>query len=297
MSLLNLNSSEGRSPRGKKSSRVWMGFGLIIAVLGLGSTFAANITLNTPEGTTEFGQGVTQTVYCGGSQSVTVAPTSSYSNTSSVYKIRVVIPKSSNSLVPSSGSISTNKQTINSKDGSVPRWTSRSSTISGWWVTSPTATTTINSSLASANGSSSIYFVPEDGSSGKFRAGDKSDSWVEYSVQFAEESSSFKLGGVVITDIPEECEGVNFVLSSFGSTGSAQTLVSDVSLVAATWTGSGSVAPSKSRKCFTSTGSNITGSQTDQSLEFTISNGLLAANDVAKIIIETQEDALTGNNC
>jgi len=81
MSLLNLNSPAGQSPRGKGSSRAWMGIGLIVAVLGIGSTFASNITLNSPEGNTEFGQGVTQTVYCGGDKSVTITPLSSYQNT------------------------------------------------------------------------------------------------------------------------------------------------------------------------------------------------------------------------
>jgi hypothetical protein len=42
-----------------------MGVGLVLAVLGLGSTFAANIFINGAGTTSEFGQGVTQTVYCG----------------------------------------------------------------------------------------------------------------------------------------------------------------------------------------------------------------------------------------
>jgi hypothetical protein len=74
MSLLNLNSPQERNPRGKKSSRVWMGFGLIIAVLGLGSTFAANIQINDGR-QSEFGQGVTQTVYCGENEEVTITVT------------------------------------------------------------------------------------------------------------------------------------------------------------------------------------------------------------------------------
>ena len=82
MTLLNLNSPEGRSPRGKKSSRVWMGFGLIVAVLGLGSTFAANININ-GDRPSEFGQGLTQTVYCGENdegESITVTPISAFVN-------------------------------------------------------------------------------------------------------------------------------------------------------------------------------------------------------------------------
>lgn len=83
MSILNLNTPQGRGPRGKKTTKVWMGVGLIVAVLGLGSTFASTITIN-PAGNTEFGQGVEKTVYCGGSSgSLTVTPTSSYKNSSS----------------------------------------------------------------------------------------------------------------------------------------------------------------------------------------------------------------------
>ena len=87
MSLLNLQSPAGQSPRRKKSLKMWMGAGLVVAVLGLGSTFAANITLNSPEGTSEFGQGVTQTVYCGGDQTVTVSPISTFKNTTPKFKL------------------------------------------------------------------------------------------------------------------------------------------------------------------------------------------------------------------
>jgi hypothetical protein len=57
-----------------------MGIGMVIAVLGVGSTLASTITIN--GGTnTEFGQGVQRTVYCGGNQQITVKPISSYLNT------------------------------------------------------------------------------------------------------------------------------------------------------------------------------------------------------------------------
>jgi hypothetical protein len=81
MSLLNLNSSAGRGPRGTSSSRAWVGFGLVIAVLGIGSTFAANIQINNNRDS-EFGQGLTQTVYCGQEEdeSITVTPISAFVN-------------------------------------------------------------------------------------------------------------------------------------------------------------------------------------------------------------------------
>ena len=81
MSILNLNGPAGRSPRGKRAVKVWMGIGLVIAVLGVGSTLASTITIN--GGTNqEFGQGVQRTVYCGGNveEAITVTPISTYLN-------------------------------------------------------------------------------------------------------------------------------------------------------------------------------------------------------------------------
>ena len=83
MSILNLNAPQGRGPVGKKSAKIWMGVGLLAAVLGFGSTFAANITLNNGTSPTEFGQGVQQTVYCGGTaNTLTIKPVSRFVNVS-----------------------------------------------------------------------------------------------------------------------------------------------------------------------------------------------------------------------
>jgi hypothetical protein len=83
MSILNLNTPQGRGPVSKKSAKIWMGVGLLAAVLGFGSTFAANITLNNGTSPTEFGQGVQQTVYCGGTvNTLTVKPVSRFVNVS-----------------------------------------------------------------------------------------------------------------------------------------------------------------------------------------------------------------------
>jgi len=79
MSILNLNGPAGRPARSKRAVKVWMGIGLVIAVLGVGSTLASTITIN--GGTnTEFGQGVQRTVYCGGNKEISVTPISSYLN-------------------------------------------------------------------------------------------------------------------------------------------------------------------------------------------------------------------------
>ena len=64
---------------------MWMGAGLVVAVLGIGSTFAANININNDENS-EFGQGFTETVYCGeeddvgGPYIITVQPISAFVN-------------------------------------------------------------------------------------------------------------------------------------------------------------------------------------------------------------------------
>jgi hypothetical protein len=89
MSLLNLNAPQGRAPRGKNAAKAWLGVGLLVAVLGIGSTFAANITLNGGNAT-ESGQGVQAVVYCGGtSQTVTATPFSSYKNTATNSKFSI----------------------------------------------------------------------------------------------------------------------------------------------------------------------------------------------------------------
>jgi len=65
---------------------MWMGAGLVVAVLGIGSTFAANININNND-TSEFGQGFTETVYCGANDGgepyiITVQPISAFVNAS-----------------------------------------------------------------------------------------------------------------------------------------------------------------------------------------------------------------------
>ena len=82
MTILNLNGPSGKAPRTKNTARAWMGIGLVFAVLGIGSTFASSITINS-DNNTEFGQGVQKTVYCGGDNvSLLVTPVSAYKNNS-----------------------------------------------------------------------------------------------------------------------------------------------------------------------------------------------------------------------
>ncbi|CAN2213590.1 hypothetical protein MCEMRE212_01048 [Candidatus Nanopelagicaceae bacterium] len=102
MSILNLNSPQGGAPKARKATKIWMGVGLLVAVLGVGSTFAASITLNNNQ-STEFGQGVQSTVYCGGTTAtLTATPMSTFKNTDSKFYLTAVqvsgIPKACNGV-------------------------------------------------------------------------------------------------------------------------------------------------------------------------------------------------------
>jgi hypothetical protein len=80
MSILNLGGAGPSSPIKSNSKKIILGIGLIVAVLGVGSTLASTITLGT-NNTREFGQGVEKTVFCGGSeQTIQVIPTSEFAN-------------------------------------------------------------------------------------------------------------------------------------------------------------------------------------------------------------------------
>ena len=81
MSILNLGGPVERQPGNKRAVKVWIGIALLAAVLGIGSTLAANITIN--GGTNqEFGQGVQGTVYCGaaGERPITINALSTFDN-------------------------------------------------------------------------------------------------------------------------------------------------------------------------------------------------------------------------
>jgi len=82
MSLLDLNNGRGSSLRMKRGVKLWVGAGLVAAVVGIGSTLASSISINGGSDT-EFGQGVQRTVYCGSeAQTLKVIPVSAYKNRS-----------------------------------------------------------------------------------------------------------------------------------------------------------------------------------------------------------------------
>ena len=78
MEILNLGGSNDSSgPAPKKKFKVLLGVGLLAAVMGMGSTLAASITLSSGS-PVEFGQGVAATTAC--DTSLTVTPFSTYVN-------------------------------------------------------------------------------------------------------------------------------------------------------------------------------------------------------------------------
>lgn len=79
MSILDLGTGPSRPSVGKKSTRIFLGFGLLVAVIGIGSTFASTISINANQDI-EFGQGVQKSIFCGGEESITVTPISSFAN-------------------------------------------------------------------------------------------------------------------------------------------------------------------------------------------------------------------------
>jgi len=79
MEILNLGGSfepSDRSPK-KKKLKVVIGIGLLAGVLGMGSTLAATITINTANNV-EFGQGVSQATAC--DPAITLTPKSQFVN-------------------------------------------------------------------------------------------------------------------------------------------------------------------------------------------------------------------------
>ena len=80
MEILNLGGAQEStpsSPKSRKPLRVLLGIGALAAVTGIGSTLAANITLN-GDVDVEFGQGVVTTAAC--DSTITVTPVSEFTN-------------------------------------------------------------------------------------------------------------------------------------------------------------------------------------------------------------------------
>ena len=297
MSLLNLNSPSGRAPRGKKSSRVWMGFGLIIAVLGIGSTFAASININGGQDT-EFGQGSTRTVFCGGDQEVTIAPFSTYVNT--------VLAAPENSFQTRFAlSYFTEPNDFTAESDLTPP-PSTVNGLTGWWTQGTnTRVLEADQSLTAAKANAGRYAFTErvlkDGVPGYYKINTSEFRKVVITPAIEASEATFRTAGVIISDIPEECDDVVFVLSFFGETGNAQTMISkdgeEVKEVAYNWYSEEGTADavSSSRTSYVPT-TLVTADTTLDSLKFIFNLGgatAIEADDLDKIIIETQADSFS----
>ena len=303
MSLLSLNSPTGRSPRGKKSSRAWMGFGLAIAVLGIGSTFAANININGGQDT-EFGQGRTRTVFCGGDEKVTIAPISTYVNRGAI--------SSGSDEVNFTGRFGTSY--IENVSNSYVQHTGPFTTVNGiegLWLTNVGmgGTKAPDQTLLIAEVNSTTYVFSPKATRGPNVGVYKVNTFTESAVVVTPAvlpnppTATFRTAGVLISDIPEACDDVTFVLSFFGATGTAQTMISgngvDVKEVAYTWyyipdTIGAGYSVSRDRTIFDET-PLVTASTTEDSLKFVFTSAgatVIEADDLDKIVIETQADSI-----
>jgi hypothetical protein len=312
MSLLNLNSPEGRSPRGKQSSRVWMGFGLIIAVLGLGSTFAANININGGEPNIEFGQGLTQTVYCGEEEeSITVTPISAFVNSvevggETVWSEPVFTGKTFRPV----GSISFSALGLRSfTDSYVNDETGAEETQVGYWVRDRTSPEYFSRSLfgprpITGEGIDDYdTFVPLEQKNGEFGF-----YYYESWIPGREVDTTFELGGITITDIPENCIGQDFIISAYGSTGSVPlelSSVEEVTEIAVNWDPDEIFGYSFDRSTpvfFDGVDGGgpdtivIVQEANSLKITFTSQAGRLSTDAFAKIVVETQENTVGSGN-
>jgi hypothetical protein len=314
MSILNLNTPQGRGPVGKKSAKIWMGVGLLAAVLGFGSTFAANITLNSPSGTTEFGQGVSQTIYCGGPESVTITPFSTYVNT--------VIGNPSGGSSENSFQAKLQNTAFTSGISNFLESNAATQVINGYtgiWLTEVgssgvIATNQTPSTFTTSNKSNYVFAFPatRDSKAGFYKVISTTLTKVVINPAVAPTPgattpASFKLGGISISNIPTTCKDKDFVISAYSETGTATTLISKssptetVKEVAVAFTRPSSdvyvsAVSSVDRNKLTSS-TLVTATQNSNSFKITFNSNVsgssvLSADGLYKIIVETQEDAI-----
>lgn len=305
MSILNLNTQNVNRSGGKKRLKLWLGAGLLVAVLGIGSTLAANITLNSPLGTTEFGQGVTQTVYCGGDTSVTVTPLSTYVNTI------VGSPTGGSSEVSFTGRFA-NQYYSSSYFVEYSGTTSTVNGKTGWWLTNTGQSATVASSqtLSTVSSNASTWVFSERQQSGSkwgyFRVNTVTTDKVIVTPAVAPTPgattpASFKVGGILISNIPSTCVNKDFIVSAYGQTGGTPTTLitkspEAVKEVAVAFTRVPGSAISSTDRTALVTSALVSATQTLSTIKilFDTSTGgtALTADSLYKLVVETQEDAI-----
>jgi hypothetical protein len=118
----------------------------------------------------------------------------------------------------------------------------------------------------------------------------------------------FRVGGVIISNIPRQCAGVNFVIRAFAETGTAKTLISgrisadnfsvDITEIAVPWTNipGATLTPSSDRTKLVTASPLVTALEGVGSLKITFNKAsgrnLMDADDLDKLTVETQKNAL-----
>jgi hypothetical protein len=276
-------------------------------VLGLGSTFAANIQINSNRDS-EFGQGLTQTVYCGENdegESITVTPISAFVNSVATETLeatewRQPIFDEKRFVRVSSLSLAFEKEIRNDETGDLE-------VTKGYYVTSRNDDGDDRFYVGfrpPAAGSIYDTFVPQVLSGTRY-------GFYKY-VNFVPGAlvdtlpSTFELGGITITDIPTDCVGRDFIISAYGSTGpdplklsSALGGLAGVTEIAVNWDPEDSTPNySFNRRIPESTYSNVDqvviqqvgGSENSLKIIFSSTAGRLLTDAFAKIVVETQEN-------
>jgi hypothetical protein len=290
-----------------------MGVGLVIAVLGLGSTFAANINISNND-RSEFGQGVTKTVYCGEEEDeITITPVSAFVNESSYVVPGVAAVPSrwieptytGRSFVRVSGSSSTavgEGTYVNDSSGA------SENKVKGYWISSRTSSNPTFSSSGNSSGSNTVFVpqVRDNGDYGFYKYSSwNPGSWTIAVQAVAPQSrttpSNFELKGITVSDIDSGCADRNFVISAYGGSGNtALPLVNNYEEIAVLYKNVN--APTNAIFSFDRTGlssnpedyANVTNDRKKFSITFT-GSGRIDADDLENIVIETQDDLL-GND-
>jgi hypothetical protein len=291
-----------------------MGFGLIIAVLGLGSTFAANIQINSNRDS-EFGQGLTQTVYCGENdegESITVTPISAFVNSvdivgdevwrEPVYTGRQFITASTISGL----FFSRTKVILNDETGDElnTRGYYVNSILTEYYddfykgfrsvpaISTPPTVEEFDTFVPQVVfGNNYGFYIYETFTPGRF---------------VNTTPTTFELGGITITDIPTDCVGRDFIISAYGSNGPDPLKLSSalggsagVTEIAVNWDPL-DLEPDYSfnRRIPEITDSNVDqvviqqvgGTENSLKIIFSSTAGRLLTDAFAKIVVETQEN-------
>jgi hypothetical protein len=118
----------------------------------------------------------------------------------------------------------------------------------------------------------------------------------------------FYFSGLVVSEIPPNCRGKNFIVSGYDENSpNAQVIINitdsdaDVTEVTALYTGTSATPKvSKDRKRFDDISSRVTATQESGKLSLVFGNGssqtYLSTDDLVRLVIETQENTLGRNN-